>query len=244
MQRMRKPISVLFAFGCLCAAGCGGKSPSHEPLTANIAGQVPPVAEEDGRLTTLPQLTANSLDRGSIFVPNENFQPHPEVLLQTTLGPIKVRLHADKAPITVTNFLEHYVANGFYTGTVFHHVDVGFMVIAGGYTADGTAKPASTPIPNEAYNGLKNRRGTLAMARETEYADSATCQFFINLGDNPELDYSESSDGVSFGYCVFGEVVEGMEVIDRIASVPVASKGYFPKMPSDPVEISEVTRLR
>ena len=142
------------------------------------------------------------------------------------------------------NFLKQYVDNGFYAGTVFHHVDSGFMVIGGGYTQDGAAKATSAPIPNEAYNGLKNRRGTLAMARETEYVDSATSQFFINLGDNAELDYDESPDGLSFGYCVFGEVIEGMDVVDRIASVSVGATGDFPKMPSEPVVINAVTRLR
>ena len=139
MQQVRKPISVCLVLGCLWAAGCGEKSPPGEPLTTNITWQAPPARTEDGKLAAIPQLAATGDEKGSAFVPNENANFFPEVLIRTTLGDIKVRLNAEKARLTVDNFLEQYVDNGFYAGTVFHHVDSGFMVIGGGYTQDGTA---------------------------------------------------------------------------------------------------------
>ncbi len=150
-------------------------------------------------------------------------QSHPLVVLDTTMGKIKIELFPSKAPLTVKNFLE-YVNSGFYNGTIVHRVD--FVIGFGGYTETLTAKAARPPIRNESQNGLKNLRGTLAMAR---YADphSATSQFFINLKDNPHLDAS----GGGFGYAVFGRVVEGMDVVDKIAKVRTGNKGPFSNIP-------------
>ena len=135
------------------------------------------------------------------------------VLVSTSMGDIKLELYEKEAPITVANFLS-YVSDGFYDGTVFHRVINNFMIQGGGFTADMRQKPAKPPIKNEADNGLKNERGTVAMAR-TAAVDSATSQFFINHKDNAFLD-----NGVrDFGYAVFGKVVEGMEVVDKIAAV-------------------------
>jgi peptidyl-prolyl cis-trans isomerase A (cyclophilin A) len=141
----------------------------------------------------------------------------PVVVLETSLGPIKVALDRDKAPLSVDNFLQ-YVRSGHYDGTIFHRVIPSFMVQGGGFDASMKQKATQPPIKNEASNGLKNRRGTIAMAR-TNNPDSATSQFFINLKDNTALDYGVRNAG----YAVFGEVVEGMDVVDRIAAVPTTT---------------------
>lgn len=144
------------------------------------------------------------------------------VRLETREGPIVIALNREKAPVTVANFLS-YVSKGHYDGTVFHRVIGGFMIQGGGFVPEGsrlTEKPTAAPIRNEARNGLKNRRGTIAMARTAD-PDSATAQFFINLKDNLGLDYPNPD---RHGYAVFGEVVEGMDVVDRIAGVATGSR--------------------
>ncbi len=161
------------------------------------------------------------------------------VLMQTSLGDIELELDGDKAPETVKNFLR-YVDEGFYAGTVFHRVIDGFMIQGGGFTADMKQKPTGQPIQNEAKNGLKNKRGTISMAR-TMAPHSATAQFFINHKDNDFLNYDDpNSDG--WGYAVFGKVVSGMEVVDKIATVPTGTAGVMQNMPKEPVIIKSVTR--
>lgn len=150
-------------------------------------------------------------------------QAGPKVLIKTNHGDIKVELNEEKAPISVKNFLS-YLNDGFFNGTVFHRVMPDFMIQGGGFELkkDGVIeqKPTKAPIENESKNGLKNERGTLAMAR-TPDPHSATAQFFINHKDNTDLDYP-SFDG--WGYAVFGRVIEGLEVVDKIAAVPTTSK--------------------
>jgi peptidyl-prolyl cis-trans isomerase A (cyclophilin A) len=155
----------------------------------------------------------------------------PVVVLETSLGPIKVALDRDKAPLSVENFLQ-YVRSGHYDGTIFHRVIPSFMIQGGGFDAGMKQKATKPPIKNEAGNGLKNRRGTLAMAR-TNDPDSATSQFFINLKDNTALDYGMRNAG----YAVFGEVVEGMDVVDRIAAVPTTARPPHADVPRMPVVI-------
>ncbi|EFC5182349.1 TPA: peptidyl-prolyl cis-trans isomerase [Escherichia coli] len=160
-----------------------------------------------------------------------------KVTLHTSHGDIVIQLRDDKAPETVANFLS-YCRNGFYNGTIFHRVISGFMVQGGGYESGMKAKPAGEPIKNEADNGLKNKRGTLAMAR-TQQPHTATSQFFINLVDNDFLDYTgESAQG--WGYCVFGEVISGMEVVDSIAAVETGSTGMHRDVPREDVTIISV----
>ncbi len=156
----------------------------------------------------------------------------PRVVLSTSEGDITVELNAAKAPKTVENFLA-YVKSGHYDGTIFHRVIDGFMIQGGGFTADMKQKPTRAPIALESKNGLKNERGTIAMAR-TSVPDSATSQFFINVVDNPRLDYP-NPDG--HGYAVFGRVVAGMEVVDRIRVVPTTSVGGHQNVPAKPVLI-------
>jgi peptidyl-prolyl cis-trans isomerase B (cyclophilin B) len=141
------------------------------------------------------------------------------VKLETSMGDIVIELNEKVAPVTVKNFLD-YVQQGFYSGTIFHRVIDGFMIQGGGYTVDMERKQTRPPIKNEASNGLKNDRGTIAMARQPD-PDSATSQFFINLTNNSPLNYSPDNDG---GYAVFGKVVEGMDVVDAIAKVKTTTR--------------------
>lgn len=162
-----------------------------------------------------------------------------QVTLTTNFGDIKIRLFDDKAPATVENFLQ-YVDNGFYDNTIFHRVIDGFMVQGGGFEAGMEQKEAGEPIKNEANNGLSNKRGTLAMAR-TNDPHSATAQFFINVKDNDFLDFqAESMHG--YGYCVFAEVVEGMDVVDTIKGVKTGSAGFHQDVPTEDVILQKASR--
>lgn len=167
----------------------------------------------------------------------------PQARLNTSLGSITVELADDKAPKTVENFLG-YVRDGFYNGTIFHRVIDGFMIQGGGFNSNFQQKPTHAPIPNEADNGLKNVRGTIAMARTSD-PHSATAQFFINVKDNPALDHrSPTSQG--WGYTVFGHVVGGMDVVDKIRQMPTGVGGpgnQFSDVPKTPVIITSVTLL-
>jgi cyclophilin family peptidyl-prolyl cis-trans isomerase len=155
----------------------------------------------------------------------------PVVSIVTSLGEIKVALRPDKAPLTVENFLK-YVKAGHYTNTVFHRVIPGFMIQGGGMDAKLNEKPTRPPVRNEAKNGLRNGRGTIAMAR-TNDPHSATAQFFINVKDNHSLDFGIRGAG----YTVFGEVIEGMEVVDKIVAVPTHNSGGHQNVPDTPVVI-------
>jgi len=164
----------------------------------------------------------------------------PRIQISTRLGNITVELDAVAAPKTVANILS-YVDEGFYAGTLFHRVIPGFMIQGGGLTPDMANKPNHAPVENEATNGLKNDRGTLAMAR-TSVPHSATSQFFINLKDNDFLNYS-SSTANGWGYCVFGKVVEGMDVVDAIAKQPTGNRAGHGDVPREDILIDSVTRI-
>jgi peptidyl-prolyl cis-trans isomerase A (cyclophilin A)/peptidyl-prolyl cis-trans isomerase B (cyclophilin B) len=167
----------------------------------------------------------------------------PKVMLRTSMGDITLELYSDKAPKSVENFLQ-YVQDKHYDGTVFHRVIDGFMVQGGGFTADLKQKPTRAPIANEANNGLSNLRGTVAMARTTD-PNSATAQFFVNVVDNTRLDFVSPENGYTWGYCVFGKVVGGMEVVDRIKAVETGPQPPFAKdVPKTAVVINEVTLLQ
>lgn len=159
----------------------------------------------------------------------------PVVVVKTSLGEIQMKLYKDKAPVSVANFLA-YVNKGFYDGTIFHRVIPNFMVQGGGYSADMAKKSTLAPIPLEAKNGLLNMRGSVAMAR-TGDPNSATAQFFINLVDNAGLDYPKP-DG--HGYAVFGQVIAGMDVVDKIAAVPTTTKAGMRDVPGTPVVIESI----
>jgi peptidyl-prolyl cis-trans isomerase A (cyclophilin A) len=161
-----------------------------------------------------------------------------KVKISTSMGNIVLELNADKAPKTVANFLQ-YVKEGHYSGTVFHRVMKDFMVQGGGMSADMKEKPTRAPIALESHNGLRNERGTVAMAR-TQDPDSATAQFFINVVNNEFLNAANSPDGN--GYAVFGKVVSGMDVVDKIRAVSTGNKGPHRDVPLQPVIIQEVTQ--
>jgi cyclophilin family peptidyl-prolyl cis-trans isomerase len=172
------------------------------------------------------------------FAQEGGTMPATTVLIKTNKGDITVKLDADKAPNTVKNFLV-YTNEGYYSGTVFHRVIPGFMIQGGGFDEKMDQKKTHAPIKIESNNGLKNRRGTLAMAR-TNDPDSATSQFFINLIDNDFLNY-RSTTPQGFGYAVFGEVTQGMDVVDLIAKVPTGNRMGHQNVPVDPVIIESIT---
>jgi len=163
-------------------------------------------------------------------------QPAPVIVMETSKGVIKVELDPEKAPLTVGNFLT-YVDAGFYDDTVFHRVIEGFVVQGGGFTPELDMKPTLEPVDIETKNGLINDRGTIAMARPMQ-KKGATSQFFFNLSDNEKL----NRGAFTFGYTVFGRVIEGMEVVDRIAKVQTSKRGYIPDVPILPVFLERAYR--
>jgi cyclophilin family peptidyl-prolyl cis-trans isomerase len=218
----------------LLASGCGGsKTPA-------------PAASLETTPTSQSTPVANS-------VVSDSFAPRPVVkkvvadpilVIHTSAGDVKVQLFIQKAPQTVDNFLRNYVNRGYYEQTIFHHVDKNSMIAAGGFTPDLQAKPSRAPVYNEATNGLKNTRGALTMARDPEVAHSATSQFFFNLVDNTGLDFVSDATDAEFGYCVFGQVIEGMDVLDKIAERPVAAQGDFPAVPQEAVVIQNIQQIQ
>jgi len=169
---------------------------------------------------------------------NETTKNMNTAVIKTTKGTIKIKLNAEKAPISVENF-KKYVASGFYSGTIFHRVIPGFMIQGGGFKEDSSQKDVEAPIKIESDNGLKNDRGTIAMAR-TMVPDSATSQFFINLKDNDMLNYT-ASNAQGYGYAVFGEVTEGLDVVDAIEKVKTGANGPHQDWPEENVVIESIT---
>lgn len=185
-----------------------------------------------------PILLTLSLILSSIVSAEDHNTNDVKVLIETNHGNIIVKLNPQKAPITVKNFLQ-YVDSGFYTKTVFHRVIPGFMIQGGGFYKSMDKLPTRAPIRNEATNGLHNNRGTIAMAR-TNDPHSASSQFFINVANNNFLDYSAKS----MGYAVFGKVVEGMDVVEKIENVPTTRRNMHANIPVDPVVIKEMSVIK
>jgi cyclophilin family peptidyl-prolyl cis-trans isomerase len=222
----RITVSLLTMVTLLAAAGCGSKSDATQPSPAAIGGDAAKTATDD----------ANAKAKAA------EERLHPVVAFDTSLGKITVRLDGEKAPLTVSNFIAH-VNTGQYKDTIFHQVFKGQCVLGGGYTADMTEKPCRDSVRNEAHNGLKNRRGTIAMVRSPDAIDSATCQFYFNVADNAILDHKDRTPE-GYGYCVFGEVTEGLDVLDKIASVPVEDTSQFERKPTQPIPIKSVYRVQ
>lgn len=198
------------------------------PVGARMTG-----AQEEGQPATAPAATSAETKEQAKTEGGD-----PVVLMKTSMGDVKIKLFKEKAPISVANFLA-YVDEKFYDGTIFHRVIQNFMIQGGGFNEDLTKKETKAPIKNEAENGLSNKRGTLAMAR-TNVVDSATSQFFINVVDNKFLDHN----GPNFGYAVFGEVISGMDVVDKIRAVKTGAKPPFASdCPLTPVTIVSVKRV-
>jgi len=243
-------IAILALAAACWLTGCGGSKPASPSADAAVA------APTDSPIASAPAASAKQRPRPKPV--------DPIVVLHTTAGDIQVQLFREKAPRTVDNFLQTYAERKFYEGTIFHHVEPGTMIIAGGYTEDLSPKETRSPVYNEARNGLKNKRGTIAMIRDVSNAHSATSQFFINLTDNPSLDCrpeeipsefaaadaAPGSDPVPptsdevWGYCVFGEVIAGMDVADRIGQSQVAPQGDFASVPVATVAIRSVEQIR
>ena len=174
-----------------------------------------------------------------LAAPADGQAAEPTVKLETSMGDIVVQLNSRKAPLSTANFLQ-YVKSGFYDGTIFHRVIKGFMIQGGGLTQDMKEKSGHAPIKNEASNGLRNQRYTIAMARTSD-PDSATSQFFINTVNNRFLDADKAQDGV--GYAVFGEVIKGTDVVRKIEAVPTTRHGNYQDVPATPVVIKSATVL-
>ena len=215
---MNRSLAILGLCLAFLAAGCGGDAAA--PASGQAATGIPAVPSAPAPDTL-----------------------HPRLRLVTNQGAITVELDGENAPISVNNFLG-YADAGHYAGTVFHQVEPGFIAAAGGYT-ESLAEKGTTqrPIRNEADNGLKNTRGTIACARSPEVIDSTTCQFFFNLADNAQLDH-QGREPADYGYCVFGKVVEGLEVLDKISAVPAGPQGELPSVPQQAVVIERITRVR
>ncbi|MCC9609082.1 peptidylprolyl isomerase [Blastopirellula sp. JC732] len=231
-------ILSILSLSCLFAIGCGGET---SPPAASIEAGGSSSGGSGESLSGSP-VSVESGGMADTYQPQER-ESHPEVVLTTNYGAIRIRLNAEKAPATVDNFLNNYVESGQYDGSIFHYVAPGSMILGGAFTADLQANPTRSEIQSEAANGLKNVRGTIAMTRDPEYIHSATNQFFINLADNPNLDHVEE-DEKKYGYCVFGEVVEGMDVVDKIAAAPVKDVEGFPSLPVESVVIQSAKRVR
>ena len=182
---------------------------------------------------------AAALTAALLAAPADAQAAEPTVKLETSMGDIVVQLNSRKAPLSTANFLQ-YVKSGFYDGTIFHRVIKGFMIQGGGLTQDMKEKSGHAPIKNEASNGLRNQRYTIAMARTSD-PDSATSQFFINTVNNRFLDADKAQDGV--GYAVFGEVIKGTDVVRKIEAVTTTTHGNYQDVPATPVVIKSATVL-
>jgi cyclophilin family peptidyl-prolyl cis-trans isomerase len=226
----REALRWLGLLSLVAVVGCGHGGDGNKPPAAAIgtqAGSSPTTGGSPGTSAQKP--------------PSD--PQHPVVQLETSLGSIKIRLDAEKAPGTVFNFLS-YVTAGHYDQTIVHQVYKGQGFLAGGYGVNLVEKPTRTPIRNEADNGLKNRKGTISMVRRPDSADSATCQFFINMADNPNLDFKAKTTAAGYGYCVFGEVVEGLDVVNAIGNVRVCDTKDFECTPEQAVVVKTIRQIR
>jgi peptidyl-prolyl cis-trans isomerase A (cyclophilin A) len=216
--------------------GCGGTA---DVPAAGVASAAAPSSGSDSAEPSVPVTATSARPRPAPPKPVD-----PIVLIHTSAGDIQLQLFIEKAPQSVDNFLRNYALRGFYDGTIFHHVEAGSMLIGGGYTQELEPKETRAPVYNESQNGLKNTRGAVAMIRDPENTHSATSQFFINLADNPSLDFQSDETDADWGYCVFGQVVAGMDIVDSIAQASVEPKGEFAKLPATPIVITSVERVR
>lgn len=218
---MKKMLMTIICIMAMLLSGCAGQEQTGSKYAEKQSIEVP--AEET--LETPP---------AELKEEDDNMAKKTNIIIETSMGKIEVALNDREAPVTVENFVS-YVTEGFYDGTVFHRVIDGFMIQGGGFTADGGKKKTHAPITLESKNGLKNKRGTIAMAR-TMVPDSATSQFFINVADNAMLDYAPGNDG----YAVFGRVTSGMEVVDAIKAVKTTTKNGMADWPVEDVIIEKV----
>jgi len=228
LDRLRRGLAILLGCALTALVGCG-QSDSGNPPSA--------VSNTDGATPYTPGKTRP----GSMTVKKFDSK-YPEVVLDTTLGPITLRLNSEKAPLTVGNFL-NYADRGHYNGTIVHEVHKNFIALLGGYTENLKERTGDFPIRNEAANGLENKRYTIAMARLPHSIDSATTHFFINLADNANLNHS-GKDADKFGFCVFGEVIAGREIVDQLNTISTTAKQDFPALPTATIAVQNVKRIK
>ena len=239
-----RPALMLALFACAFAGSAAAQDAPVAPSPPQPA-QSPPAPATPPQAQPAATPAATQLRRLTDLAPPEAAAPvtGPRVALETSMGRIVLELYPDKAPLTVANFLS-YVKDGHYNGTVFHRVIGDFLIQGGAYTPDMQQKPERAPVANESSNGLSNLRGTLAAARRGGDATSATAQFFINTVDNRQLDYRGDATAELSGFCVFGRVVEGMDVVDRIRVVPTGAKPPFATdVPVTPVLVESAKQL-
>lgn len=218
-------------------AGCGSSDSANPPdVSINDPGNT--------TADTTSHTVSTEVDGKSGKRSDFRGEEFPEVILTTSKGEIHLKLDAKKAPATVDNFLTNYISTDHYDGTIFHYVQPKGMVLGGLFDASMNPRETKSEIQNEAMNGLKNKRGTIAMSRDPSFIHSSTCQFFINCADNTSFDHIGTDDSSSFGYCVFGEVIEGMEVVDAISKVEVQSSDGFVNLPREPVQILSARRVK
>ena len=227
------------AVGLIVLIGCG----KSVPPAADSSGSSQPSIATAPRSSVPAPKPVEYQPQPSIYVNAVTEIENPIVVIHTSAGDIKVALELEKSPQTVLNFLENYVRSGFYEQTVFHFADPDSFIMAGGFSADLQTKETRFPIFNESNNGLSNVRGTIAMSRDANSAHSATSQFFINVQDNTDLDYRGVDSDAARGYCVFGRVIEGMEIVDQIAQSQIRQEGEFERLPVEPVVIQSLDEL-
>jgi len=221
----------LLVVGALTLAGCGsGSSSADTEATAGSVVAQPAAGKGSNRSASASGASA------------ERSGP-PQVVLQTSAGKITVELDPQASPLTVENFLQ-YVEGGHYDHTIFHQVVDGYVLVGGSHDNHLHEKPANSTIRNEAHNGLSNLRGTISMARSAETIDSSTCQFFINLADNSKQLDHKGTEPEQYGYCVFGRIVEGLTVCDKIAKAAVHNQDAFEMLPVETVLIESARRVR
>lgn len=237
------PVGLIFAAVVTVAAiGCSKGDSAGVPASIEASGEGAQTTGEGA-----PKVTTTVNVGDSPFAASERAASaaaardmHPSVVFKTSLGDVTVKLDGEKAPLTVDNFLNNYVRHGYYTNTIFHYVAPGTMIVGGGYDAENNLKPTRPEIQNEADNGLSNKRGTLAMARAADFAHSANSQFFFNLSDNTQFDHQDRESADTFGYCVFGEVTKGMDVLEKISGTTTREAEISPQLPVQPVIIQSV----
>ncbi len=218
-------------FACLPLLGCGHGSDGAAPPTAALGESAPEGA---------PAAKAPADSPSPRNPPSD--PRHPVVVIETSQGNVTLQLDREKAPLTVENFLS-YVRASYYDGTIIHQVYKGQGIVGGGYDAKGVAKSARTPIRSEAENGLKNRRGTIAMVRLPRAIDSATSQFLVNVADNEALDFrNRTPEG--YGYCVFGQVIAGMDVVDKINQAPTRDTADIDRTPIERIVVKSMRQIR
>jgi cyclophilin family peptidyl-prolyl cis-trans isomerase len=228
--------------GLALLAGCG-KSASPAADASLAADQPAATAATRAKAAATTTPAEEPAPQPSIYINAVAAIENPIVVVHTSAGDIKIELELEKSPQTVLNFLDNYVRTGFYEQTLFHFADPNSFVMAGGFTPELEAKETRSPLFNESNNGLSNVRGTIAMSRDAGSAHSATSQFFINVQDNTDLDYQGADREAARGYCVFGRVIEGMEVVDKIAQVDVRQEGDFERLPVEAVVIQSIEEL-